>query len=169
MMQGVRKEHPGIKMHLTERGPSFAMGAAQDEKWWADTIFGALNNGCSSYCSWNLVLDPDGQPNTGRHPCAGLYTIDIEKNTFTESSQVRLFKHYSPYVERGAKILSIDQPDDNMIAIAFQNPNGDYVVCVAAADKPTQRQTLQLKYKDQYMLLSLPMDTWSVTTILIEK
>jgi O-glycosyl hydrolase len=72
-------------------------------------------------------------------------------------------------VERGAKILSIDQPDSNMIAIAFQNPNGDYVVCVAAADKPKQRQTLQLKYKDQYMLLSLPMDTWSVTTVLIEK
>ena len=169
MMQEVRKTNPGVKMHLTERGPSFAMGAAQDEKWWADYIFGALNNGCSSFCSWNLVLDPDGQPNVGRHPCAGLYTIDVENKTFTESSQVRLFKHYSPYVERGAKILSIDQPDSNMIAIAFQNPNGDYVVCVAAADKPKQRKTLQLKYKDQYMLLCFPMDTWSVTTVLIEK
>ena len=169
MMQQVRKLHPDMKMHLTERGPSFAMRKEQDEKWWADVIFGALNNGCSSYCSWNLVLDADGQPNVGRHPCAGMYTIDIEKGTFTESSQVRLFRHFSPYVKRGAKILSIDQPDKNMIAIAFQNPDGDYVVCIAAADKPTKRQTLQLKLKDQYMMLSLPMDTWSVTTVLIEK
>lgn len=169
MMQHVRKLHPNIKMHLTERGPSFAMRKEQDEKWWADYVFGALNNGCSSFCSWNLVLDADGQPNVGRHPCAGMFTIDTEKGTFTESSQVRLFRHFSPYVKRGAKILSIDQPDKNMIAIAFQNPNGDYVVCVAAADKPTKRQTVQLKLKEQYMMLSLPMDTWSVTTVLIEK
>ena len=169
MIQEVKKLHPNTKMHLTERGPSFAMKGVQDEKWWADYIFGALNNGCSSFSSWNLVLDPDGQPNVGRHPCAGFYTLDLATEKFTESPQARLFKHFSPYVERGAKILSIDQPDPNMIAIAFQNPNGNYVVCVAAADKPTKRQTLQIKYKDQYMMLSLPMDTWSVTTVLIEK
>lgn len=169
MMQEVRKAYPGVKMHLTERGPSYAMKKEQDEKWWADYIFGALNNGCSSFSSWNLVLDDNGGPNVGRHPCAGLYTVDIENNTFVESSQVRLFKHFSPYVKRGAKILSIDQPDENMIAIAFQNPEGDYVVCVAAGDKPTKRQTVQLKFKNQYMMLSLPMDTWSVTTVLIEK
>ena len=169
MMQEVLKRYPKTKMHLTERGPSFAMGDKQDEKWWADYIFGALNNGCSSFCSWNLVLDADGQPNVGRHPCAGLYTIDTENASFVESSQVRLFKHFSPYVKRGAKILAIDQPDDNMTAIAFQNPEGDYVVCVAAADKPTKRQTVQLKLKNQYMMLSLPMNTWSVTTVLIEK
>ena len=115
------------------------------------------------------MLDPDGKPNVGRHPCAGLFTLDLETGKFTESSQVRLFKHFSPYVEPGAQILSIDQPNENMIAIAFKNPNGNYVVCVAAADKPTKRQTLQIKYKEQYMMVSLPMDTWSVTTILIEK
>ena len=169
MIQEVRKLHPNTKMHLTERGPSYAMKAVQDEKWWADYIFGALNNGCSSFSSWNLVLDPDGQPNVGRHPCCGFYTLDLTTEEFTESSQVRLFKHFSPYVDKGAKILSIDQPDPNMIAIAFRNPNGSHVVCVAAADKPTKRQTLQIKYKEQYMMISLPMDTWSVTTILLEK
>ena len=169
MIQHVKALHPKTKMHLTERGPSFAKKAEQDEKWWADYIFGALNNGCSSFSSWNLVLDPDGQPNVGRHPCAGLFTLDLETGKFTESTQVRVFKQFSPYVEPGAQILSIDQPDKNMIAIAFQNPNGDYVVCIAAADKPTKRQTLQIKYKEQYMMVSLPMDTWSMTTILIEK
>lgn len=169
MIQEVRKINPNVKMHLTERGPSFAMKDVQNEKWWADYIFGALNNGCSSFSSWNLVLDPDGKPNVGRHPCAGLYTLDLATTTFTESTQLRLFKHFSPYVKRGAKVLSIEQPDSNMIAIAFQNPEGDMVVCIAAADKPTKRQTVQLKYKGEYMIISLPMDTWSVTTVLIEK
>lgn len=169
MIANVRERYPKMAMHLTERGPSFAAQDVQDEKWWADYIFGALNNGCSSYSSWNLVLDENGQPNVGRHPCAGLFTIDIENGKFTESSQVRVFRQFSPFVERGAKILNIDQPSKNMIAIAFQNPNGDYVVCIAAADKPQKRQTLQIKYKNQYMMVSLPMDTWSMTTILIEK
>ena len=169
MIQHVKKLHPDTKMHLTERGPSFAMGAAQDEKWWSDVIFGALNNGCSSYCSWNLLLDPDGKPNVGRHPCAGLYTYDYESGKLTESTQVHVFKHFGPYVKRGAKILSIDQPDENMIAIAFENPDGDKVVCVAAANKPTKRQSFQIKYKGKYMLVSLPMDTWSMTTILLDK
>ena len=169
MIQNVKKLHPDTKMHLTERGPSFAMGAAQDAKWWSDVIFGALNNGCSSYCSWNLLLDPDGKPNVGRHPCAGLYTYDYESGKLTESTQIHVFKHFSPYVKRGAKILSIDQPDENMIAIAFENPDGDKVVCVTAANKPTKRQSFQIKYKGKYMLVSLPMDTWSMTTILLEK
>ena len=169
MMQKVSKENPNVKMHLTERGPNITKRATQDEKWWSDYIFGALNNGCASYCSWNLLLDPDGKPNVGRHPCGGLYTYDYENSKLTESVQVGVFKHFSPYVKRGAKILSIEQPDENMIAIAFQNPNGDYVICVTAADKPNKRQSLQIKYKDQYMLVSLPLNTWSMTTILIEK
>ena len=169
MIQHVKKLHPNVKMHLTERGPNLTKKMKQNEKWWGDVIFGALNNGCSSYCSWNLLLDPDGKPNVGRHPCGGLYTYDYENGKITESVQANVFKHFGPYVERGAKILSIDQPDENMIAIAFQNPNGNYVVCVVAADKPNKRQSFQIKYKGEYMLVSLPLDTWSITTILIEK
>ena len=169
MMQEVLRRYPDTKMHLTERGPNLAKKSEQDEKWWANYIFGALNNGCSSFSSWNLVLDTDGQPNVGRHPCGGLFTLDMETQTFTESTQAHLFRHFAPYVKRGAKILSIEQPNDNMIAIAFQNPEGDYVVCVAAANKPSKRQNVQIKFKEQYLSLCLPLDTWSVTTILIEK
>ena len=165
MIQAVKAIHPNIPMHLTERGPNLAK---QDVKWWADVVFGALNNGCKSYSSWNLVLDADGQPNVGKHPCGGLFTIDIEKGTFTESVQAKLFRQFSPYVERGAKILSIAQPKENIRAIAFQNPDGNYVVCLVAQNKPNKRQTLQLKYRGEYMLVSLPLNTWSMTTIIIE-
>ena len=169
VMHEVRKVAPNIDMHLTERGPNLTKLAQQDVKWWADTIFGALNNGCRSYSSWNLVLDADGQPNVGKHPCGGLFTIDIEKGTFTESVQAKVFRQYSPYVERGAKILSITQPSENIHAIAFQNPNGNYVVCFVARDIPNKRQTLQIKFRGEYKLISLPLNTWSMTTILIEK
>ncbi|MBR2326429.1 MAG: hypothetical protein IKA49_03605 [Alistipes sp.] len=169
MMQEVLRRYPNTKMHLTERGPSFAMKAVQNQVWWAEYVFGALNNGCSSFSSWNLLLDEDGQPNTGRHPCAGLLSIDLETGKVTESTQALFFRQFSPYVKRGAKILSIEQPEEGMTAIAFQNPEGDYVVVVAAHDKPLKRQRVQIKFKEQYMALCLPMNTWSLTTVLIEK
>ena len=169
MIREVKAKHPNIPMHLTERGPNFAMSDVQDVKWWADVVFGAFNNGCQSYCSWNLVLDADGQPNVGKFPCGGLYTIDIKNSTFTESTQVKLFRQFSPYVERGAKVLSIEQPGDTISVVAFQNPDGNYVVCIVAKNVPNKRQNLQIKYRGEYMLVSLPFNTWSMTTILIEK
>lgn len=168
VMHEVRKYAPNIDMHLTERGPNLAKLEEQDVKWWAETVFGALNNGCRSYSSWNLVLDADGQPNVGKHPCGGLFTIDIEKGTFVESIQAKLFRQFSPYVDRGAKILSISQ-QKHLRSIAFQNPNGDYVVCVVANNIPNKRQSFQIKYRGEYKIVSLPLNTWSMTTIIIEK
>ena len=167
VMHEVRKYAPNLDMHLTERGPNLTKLDQQDVKWWAETVFGALNNGCRSYSSWNLVLDADGQPNVGKHPCGGLFTIDIEKGTFTESIQAKLFRQFSPYVDRGAKVLSIAK-QENLRSIAFQNPNGDYVVCVVAKNIPNKRQTFQIKVRGEYKIVSLPLNTWSMTTLIIE-
>ncbi len=167
LMHKVREYAPNIDMHLTERGPNLTKLDEQDVKWWAETVFGALNNGCRSYSSWNLVLDADGQPNVGKHPCGGLFTIDIEKESFTESIQAKLFRQFSPYVDRGAKILSISQ-QKHLRSIAFQNPNGDYVVCVVANNIPNKRQSFQIKYRGEYKIVSLPLNTWSMTTLIIE-
>ena len=132
-------------------------------------VFDALNNGCSSYSSWNLVLDQDGHPNTGRHPCAGLFTYNTYTGEVTESTQATLFRQFSPYVKRGAKILSIEQPQEDLKAIAFQNPEGDYVIVVSASNVLRKRRCVQIKFKDQYLMLALPMNTWSLTTVLIDK
>lgn len=169
MMQEVLKQHPGMTMHLTERGPSYAMIDKQTEKWWADYVFGALNNGCSSFSSWNLILDTDGQPCTGRFFCGGLFVLDTETGKVTESRQATLFRQFSPYVKRGAKIMAIEQPDKDITTIAFRNPDGQYVVVVAADEKPKTRQRVQIKFKGQYFTLNLPLHSWSLSTIIIDK
>lgn len=169
MIKNITKEYPGTVMHLTERGPNLVMKDVQDPKWFADVIFGALNNGCSSYSSWNLVLDPDGQPCTGRYACGGLETVDLETGKVTKSHQYTVFHQFSPYVERGAKIMGIEQPEEDITAITFLNPDGEYVIVIAAGHKPKIRQRVQVKFNDQYLGLPLPMETWSLTTIIIEK
>jgi hypothetical protein len=65
--------------------------------------------------------------------------------------------------------MSAPAVKESITAITFLNPDGEYVICVAAGYKPKTRQRVQIKFNDKYLGLPLPMDTWSLTTIIIEK
>lgn len=167
-MKKVREAYPNIPFHLTERGMNYKDIATQNEKWCADLVFNALNNGCSSYCAWCLALDEDGQPVTGKFYCRGLYEVNLENNTFKSTPLCTLFHQFSPYVEKNADIMDIEQPDKNLTTITFRNPNGQYVIIVACDNMGTNRQRLQIKYKGQYLAYALPLNTWSLSTIIID-
>ena len=167
LQQNVRSLYPGLQMHLTERGPNKLKSAQQTQKWWCDVIFSALRYGCSSYSSWNLLLDTDGQPLTGKYPCGGLEEIDTVTGEIFQSTQSDVFRQYCPYVEVGAEILELEQPDDDIASIAFRNPDGRIVVVIACEDLHA-RKKFQIKYKDQFLAVSLPLDTWSMTTVIID-
>lgn len=163
----VLAEHPGMPMHLTERGPNKLKADIQTRKWWCDVIFDALRYGSSSYSSWNLLLDTDGQPLTGKYPCGGLEEIDLESGEIFGSTQADVFRQYCPYVKRGAEILEMESPDEDIASIAFRNPDGSYVVVISSEDLHA-RKKYQIKFKDKYLAVSLPLGTWSMTTVLIE-
>ena len=167
-VRDVLAKYPDKEMHLTERGPNLQKKDIQTFKWFADVVFGALNNGCQSYSSWNLILDEDGQPVTGKYPCGGLREINSETGVITDSRQAQLFRQFCPYVECGAEILDVNHPDKTMASIAFRNPDGTIVV-VVVADKDPGRRKFQIKYKGQYLGLSLPLGTASITTVIIGK
>ena len=168
VVRDVLSKYPDKEMHLTERGPNLQKKDIQTFKWFADVVFGALNNGCQSYSSWNLILDEDGQPVTGKYPCGGLREINSETGEITDSRQAQLFRQFCPYVETGAEILDVNHPDASMASIAFRNPDGTLVV-VVVADKDPGRRKFQIKYKGQYLGLSLPLGTASMTTVIIGK
>lgn len=163
----VLAQNPGMTMHLTERGPNKCKSEQQTPKWWCDVIFQALINGCSSYSSWNLILDTDGQPLTGKYPCGGLEEIDTETGEIFQTTQSKVFRQLGPYAQPGAQILEISQPDEELSSIAFRNPDGRYVVIIGA-DKMNARKKYQIKYKNQYLAISLPLNTWSLTTVIID-
>jgi len=167
LQKNVLAEHPGITMHLTERGPNKLKADIQTRKWWCDVIFNALRYGSSSYSSWNLLLDTDGQPLTGKYPCGGLEEIDLESGEIIQSTQADVFRQYCPYVQKGADILEMESPDEDIAALAFRNPDGSYVIVISAEDLGA-RKKFQIKYKNEYLAVSLPLGTWSMTTVLIE-
>lgn len=167
-MDSIHRQYPVFDMHLTERGPNYVASDTQTEFWFAKLIFESLNHGCKSYSGWNLVLDPDGQPNTGKFPCAGLISYDMETGKIELSRQYSVFKQFCPYVQRGAKILSIAQPDPELVCIAFRNPDGSKVVSVAYEGRRKERKRVQIKNNDKYLALCLPLGTWSLTTVVID-
>ena len=83
-----------------------------------------------------------------------------------------VLKKYNRIEELPADVLAEAKRlgfSDFQIARYVENPDGNYVVCIVAKNVPNKRQTLQIKYRGEYMLVSLPFNTWSMTTILIEK
>ena len=53
-----------------------------------------------------------------------------------------------------------------IVFVAFRNPDGRYVLSFSALAS-SDRQKIQIKYKGQYLCLSLPLNTWSLTTVVI--
>lgn len=164
-------EYPEIAMHLTERGPNMAMTDIQTCVWWCDVIFNALNAGCSSFTSWNLVLDENGSPNVGKSPCAGLFTEDSTTGEISTCTQFEVFRQFCPYVERGAKILKVSGPKENWLrSIVFKNPDGSYVIVLCddgTNNSQADRDRVLIKFKGKYLHLPLPIRTWSMTTVVI--
>lgn len=164
----IHEQFPMFEMHLTERGSNLILDDIQTECWFAKLMFEAYNHGCKSYTAFNLVLDPDGQPCTGRFTCEGLFTYDMDTHKITRSRQYPVFRHFAPFVQQGASVLSIVQPDPDLVCIAFRNPDGSEVVCVANPGIKRERKRVQIKHNGEFLTLCLPIDTWSLTTVVIK-
>jgi glucosylceramidase len=165
MMNPIREQFPNLPFHLTEKGPNYRKGSPESHLlWWSRTITKAINNGCSSFVGWNYTLDENGSPNLGNFKCAGLVEIHSRTGEITPSIQYHAFKHYAPYIQRGAEVLKcpVNFPVEPMVdCLLVRNPDGSVVAVVGnGADKFS---SIQFKYKGKYLKIYLPEQT--MTTI----
>lgn len=94
-----------------------------------DLIKGYFESGVNAYCLWNMVLDEKGA-NTAASPWYqnAPITVNSSTNEISYNPQYYLFKHFSYYVEPGARRLKTESK--GVDSIAFQNKNGDNVLIV---------------------------------------
>lgn len=164
----VKAAHPKLRFYHTENGPHVVFNSWRTEWWWAEKVFGMLQNGCEMFASWCLCLDELGTPMTGSHLCAGFTVVDSTTHEVTYSPQYRLFRHIGPFVKRGARVMEVSGERDGTRLILFRNPDGEYVLVVAsdgALVKKMYRHRLVVKYKGRYKTLPLPGGQWSVSTL----
>jgi glucosylceramidase len=176
-MAPIRARYPDLPMFMTEMGPHVDK-RQRDIVWWADLAIRTINAGCRTFTSWCLALDEDGQPNVSRgFPCAGFVEIDSETGVTTPSSQFKAFRHFSPFVQRGAVVLDAPVvtgsaaiapfPKDVLRSAAFRNPDGSHVVVFSyKGDDQFARKMVQIRRGGLY----LPVQVFcgAVTTVVLD-
>jgi glucosylceramidase len=85
-----------------------------------------IRRGVNAYSAWNMVLDSVGRSLDTVRPWAqnALLTVDISAKRLNITPAYYVFRHFSQYVDPGAKVAGTMGGD----AIAFKNPDGSTVV-----------------------------------------
>ncbi len=130
-MTRVHDAFPSKHTYWIEGGPDISdPNYATDWAKWAVTFAGILKNWARCIVSWNLVLDENGRPNIGPFQCGGVVTLNSRSGAITQSGQYWAFAHFSKVVERGAYVLATRGTLPGIDHVAFQNPDGGYVLVV---------------------------------------
>lgn len=175
------RRFPELENIHTEMGPHIDR-SQRDFLSWGELILRGFNAGQTGFTNWCLALDENGQPNIScGFGCAGLITVHSRNGEIIPSNQYQAFRHISPYVRPGAKILKamplkskLDVPYEGpegqaalflqkTVVTAFENPDGSYVV--VANHPEVSGAQLMLKKGDLYLPVQLLGK--SLTTILV--
>ena len=163
-MQLVHKAFPDIDMFWTEGGPEYTdKHYADNWSWWGKTFSGILRNWCRSITAWNIALDENGKPNIGPFSCGGLVTVNSKTSEVSYSGQYYAIAHFSKFVKKGAVRLDSQAKIDGLEQVAFQNPDGQFVLIVTNGGA---ERSLQVAIGGKQFVVSLGADsiatlTWS--------
>ena len=129
LIENIREYYPEMEFHFTEGGPRLLDNYATDYCKWGVAMSRALNHGCKSFTGWNLILDEMGNPNIGPFFCGGLITEHSVTKELSYSGQYQAFRHFSPYIKRGAKILKTKVVGQDLGLFGFPNRKVEIEVC----------------------------------------
>ncbi len=168
-MGRVHRNFPDIPFYHTEHGP-IVNSAERTERWWCDRVFDAFDNGCRLFTAWNLCLTDDGQPVTGPFTCGGLVDVDPDTGEFVPSALYRVLRHIGPFVKRGARLLRVEGDRDGAATVLFRNPDGSHALVIGCAGRAEGREgppraRVHVKFRDEWLSVPLPIDVWSITTV----
>ena len=128
LMSRLHDEVPDVPFYWTEGGPDVNEPKYATE-WtrWGRTFTEAIRNWCRGLTTWNLMLDPAGNPNIGPFQCGGLVTLKPD-GTIVESGQYWALRHFSQHVRRQAVRVASHTDASELMHVAFRNPDGGHVM-----------------------------------------
>jgi len=101
-----------------------------------------FNNGTNVYDYWNLSLEEGGMSRWGWTQNS-LVTVDTLNHTYKYTYEYYLLKHASHFVKQGAKYIPVS--GDYKDLIAFQNPDGQYIILLYNSEKTETKRIVQIK------------------------
>lgn len=121
------KKHPGIKLLHTEAPCHNGANSWKEAENIFKDIVMYLENGCTNYCYWNMVLNETGL-STWNWKQNSMITVNRETKEVIFNPEFYVMKHFSHFIMPGAKRIE-SQGDYNESYIAFKNPDGS-IICV---------------------------------------
>ena len=123
---------------------NFKMDKAPNDHAYAVETYGLIHDwiksNVTSYSAWNMVLDTIGTGiDAGRKwPQNALLTVDRTSKVLTATPAYYVFRHFSQYVDPGAKRVAMS--GNTVDGVAFKNPDGTLVAILynsGTAARPT--------------------------------
>lgn len=96
-----------------------------------------FNNGMVGFTDWNILLDETGGPNHVQNFCFAPVHGDTRSGQLIYTNAYYYIGHFSKFIKPGAKRIAAAPSRSQLLATAFQNPDGKIVTVVMnQSDKP---------------------------------
>jgi glucosylceramidase len=109
---------------------------------YARDIIGCLNNHVDGWVDWNMVLDRQGGPNWFKNWCVAPVIVDPEKDEVYFTPLYHTMAHFSRFIRPGAVRIGFDNPDNDLMITAAQNPDG--TIAVVLLNMSAEAKDIQL-------------------------
>lgn len=149
---------PNLKLYQTEQECGDSRNDWRYCRYTWNLIKHFLENGVSAYCYWNISLEKGGVSRWGWAQNS-LVTVDIEARTFKFNYEYYLMKHFSGFVQPGARRLLTMSASGYENLLAFSNPDGSVVVLMQndlGEDLP-----VRVKIGEKVIAETLPADSFN--------
>lgn len=122
-----------------------------------------FDEGVNAYMLWNMVLDEEGKSIDAVRPWPQNAAVVINKNTkeVIYTPMFYAFKHFTYFVEPGARYVNITKGSDN--ALAFRNPDGKIILVLQNISINPKKLTVGIG--ENRFSLTLPGSSWSTWVI----
>lgn len=132
-MSRLHEQYPDVPFYWTEGG-SFTDDPNYATEWslWGGIFTDALENWCRCAITWNLVLDPRGNPNLGPYTCAGLVTLK-DDGSLVKSGQYYALRHFSQHLQRNGRRIASQTGQSGLRHLAVENPDGSHALVLTNA------------------------------------
>ena len=130
---------------------------------YARDMIGCLNNWVEGWVDWNMVLDRTGGPNLADNWCIAPVIVDTASDEVYYTPLYFIMSHFSKYIRPGAKVLSVDQQGELLVA-AVKNENGS-IACVVL-NQPSEKQEFAININGEISYHII--DGQAIQTIVID-
>jgi len=147
-MSTLHSEFPAKDLHFTEGSTFNVRGAIQ--------IMGYLRNWSRSYLGWVTVIDSDLGPNPGPHHCSPTcIMLDTEKMRLEYRFDYYMYVQFMKFIPRGAVRVESTECEKLFANVAFQKPDGSFVLVVANLGR--EPRTFTVSCQEEGFAATLPV------------